>query len=106
MEKCDPCPVSPGTWNVVDKTDAASLQAVERGHQVRDPERHMMQSGTAPVEEGREYLCSLPGVGRKTAACVLLFSYDSIARADSRYLADVGRAVFAGTETSHDPGRR
>lgn len=29
----------------------------------------------APVEDGREYLCSLPGVGRKTAACVLLFSY-------------------------------
>jgi endonuclease III len=30
---------------------------------------------TAPVEEGRDLLCSLPGVGRKTAACVLLFSY-------------------------------
>jgi endonuclease III len=30
---------------------------------------------SAPVEEGRDYLCSLPGVGRKTAACVLLFSY-------------------------------
>ena len=29
----------------------------------------------APLEEGREYLCALPGVGRKTAACVLLFSY-------------------------------
>ena len=29
----------------------------------------------APVEEARDYLCSLPGVGRKTAACVLLFSY-------------------------------
>jgi len=29
----------------------------------------------APLEEGREYLCSLPGVGRKTAACVLLFSF-------------------------------
>ena len=29
----------------------------------------------APLEEGRDYLCSLPGVGRKTAACVLLFSY-------------------------------
>ncbi|HEY1277815.1 MAG TPA: endonuclease III [Thermoleophilaceae bacterium] len=29
----------------------------------------------APVEEGRDYLTSLPGVGRKTAACVLLFSY-------------------------------
>lgn len=30
---------------------------------------------TAPLAEARDYLCSLPGVGRKTAACVLLFSY-------------------------------
>jgi endonuclease-3 len=29
----------------------------------------------APVEESRDYLCALPGVGRKTAACVLLFSF-------------------------------
>jgi endonuclease-3 len=29
----------------------------------------------APLAEGRDHLCSLPGVGRKTAACVLLFSY-------------------------------
>jgi endonuclease-3 len=29
----------------------------------------------APVSDGQRYLCSLPGVGRKTAACVLLFSY-------------------------------
>lgn len=29
----------------------------------------------ASVEEGREFLCALPGIGRKTAACVLLFSY-------------------------------
>ena len=29
----------------------------------------------ASVEEGQAYLCSLPGVGRKTAACVLLFAY-------------------------------
>ncbi|HEV3093645.1 MAG TPA: DNA lyase [Solirubrobacteraceae bacterium] len=29
----------------------------------------------APVQESRAYLCALPGVGRKTAACVLLFSY-------------------------------
>ncbi len=28
-----------------------------------------------PVEQSRAYLCALPGVGRKTAACVLLFSY-------------------------------
>jgi endonuclease-3 len=29
----------------------------------------------APMEEGRERLVALPGVGRKTAACVLLFAY-------------------------------
>ena len=29
----------------------------------------------APLEEARAYLCALPGVGRKTAACVLLFSF-------------------------------
>lgn len=28
-----------------------------------------------PVPGARERLCALPGVGRKTAACVLLFSY-------------------------------
>ena len=30
---------------------------------------------TAPVDEARDFLTALPGVGRKTAACVLLFSY-------------------------------
>src|SRR5213078_2842319 len=30
---------------------------------------------TAPLGEARDYLVDLPGVGRKTAACVLLFSY-------------------------------
>jgi endonuclease III len=29
----------------------------------------------APVPEGQAFLTALPGVGRKTAACVLLFSY-------------------------------
>jgi endonuclease-3 len=29
----------------------------------------------APVEKSRDYLVALPGVGRKTAACVLLFAY-------------------------------
>ena len=29
----------------------------------------------APIAESQAYLCALPGVGRKTAACVLLFSY-------------------------------
>jgi endonuclease-3 len=29
----------------------------------------------APVGASRAFLCALPGVGRKTAACVLLFAY-------------------------------
>jgi endonuclease III len=29
----------------------------------------------APIEQARAYLVALPGVGRKTAACVLLFAY-------------------------------
>ena len=28
-----------------------------------------------PVAAGRAYMCALPGVGRKTAACVLLFAF-------------------------------
>jgi endonuclease III len=28
-----------------------------------------------PIEQARDYLTGLPGVGRKTAACVLLFAY-------------------------------
>jgi endonuclease-3 len=43
----------------------------------RDP-RHELSLAwmrTAPVGESRDYLLALPGVGRKTAACVLLFSY-------------------------------
>ena len=31
--------------------------------------------GELPVEEARDYLTALPGVGRKTAACVLLFAF-------------------------------
>jgi endonuclease III len=29
----------------------------------------------APLDEARDRLCALPGVGRKTAACVLLFAF-------------------------------
>jgi endonuclease III len=43
----------------------------------RDPEDPLSLEWmrTAPVAESRAYLCALPGVGRKTAACVLLFAY-------------------------------
>jgi endonuclease-3 len=39
------------------------------------PEPDLDWTETASLEESRDYLLSLPGVGRKTAACVLLFSW-------------------------------
>jgi endonuclease III len=40
-----------------------------------DDEPTLDALATMPVEEGRALLTALPGVGRKTAACVLLFAY-------------------------------
>jgi endonuclease III len=49
------------------------LVAIEAANRDEGLELGWMRS--APVEESRAFLCDLPGVGRKTAACVLLFSY-------------------------------
>jgi len=60
-----------------------------------------------PIEDARAYLCDLPGVGRKTAACVLLFSYGL---RDVPVDTHVGRVATrlallrpgAGSEEQHD----
>jgi endonuclease-3 len=44
-----------------------------RGEQQREPSLDWLAN--APLNEARDYLLGLPGVGRKTAACVLLFAY-------------------------------
>jgi endonuclease-3 len=49
----------------------AILEAIADGG--RDLDLGWMRD--VPVEESRDYLVVLPGVGRKTAACVLLFAY-------------------------------
>jgi endonuclease-3 len=49
----------------------AILEAIGEGG--RDIDLSWMRD--AAVEESRDYLVALPGVGRKTAACVLLFAY-------------------------------
>jgi endonuclease-3 len=49
------------------------LAAIEEANPARGLDLGWMHD--APVHESREFLCALPGVGRKTAACVLLFSY-------------------------------
>ncbi len=56
----------------ISKVKSARIQAILRA--IGDPlELEWMRD--APVGESRQYLCALPGVGRKTAACVLLFSF-------------------------------
>ena len=61
----------------------------------------------APLDEARDFLVALPGVGRKTAACVLLFSYG---RRDVPVDTHVGRVATrlgllrkgAGSDEQHD----
>ncbi|HEY5193898.1 MAG TPA: DNA lyase [Solirubrobacteraceae bacterium] len=63
----------------ISKVKSARIQAILAAisDSARDPREPLSLEWIrdAPVEQSRAYLCALPGVGRKTAACVLLFSY-------------------------------
>jgi endonuclease III len=63
----------------ISKVKSARIQAILRAITAdpRDPPHELSLDwlARAPLEEARDYLLSLPGVGRKTAACVLLFAY-------------------------------
>jgi endonuclease-3 len=63
----------------ISKVKSARIQAILRAiaATARDPREELSLAWMreAPVGEGRDYLLALPGVGRKTAACVLLFAY-------------------------------
>jgi endonuclease III len=61
-----------GISRVKSRRIQAMLGAIEAEHGSLDLEI----LGTAPREEAIELMERLPGVGRKTAACVLLFSFD------------------------------
>jgi endonuclease-3 len=56
----------------ISKVKSARVQAILRA--IGDP-LELAWLRDAPVSESQAYLCALPGVGRKTAACVLLFSF-------------------------------
>jgi endonuclease III len=56
----------------ISKVKSARIQAILRA--IGDP-LDLEWMRTAPVARSQRYLCDLPGVGRKTAACVLLFSF-------------------------------
>lgn len=55
----------------ISKVKSARIQAILRA--IGDLSLSWMRD--APVADARAYLVALPGVGRKTAACVLLFAY-------------------------------
>lgn len=56
----------------ISKVKSARIQAILDA--IGDPlDLEWMRA--APVADSQRYLCALPGVGRKTAACVLLFSF-------------------------------
>ena len=56
----------------ISKVKSARIQAILRA--IGDP-LDLGWMRDAPVDESQRYLCALPGVGRKTAACVLLFAF-------------------------------
>jgi len=55
----------------ISRVKARRIQAILRA--IGDDD--LSELATEPLEEARAELTALPGVGRKTAACVLLFSY-------------------------------
>jgi endonuclease III len=63
----------------ISKVKSARIQAILRAIAAdpRDPDHDLSLDWLkdAPIAEARDYLTALPGVGRKTAACVLLFAY-------------------------------
>jgi endonuclease-3 len=63
----------------ISKVKSARIQAILRAisDDARDPGQELSLDWLprAPLAQAREYLTDLPGVGRKTAACVLLFAF-------------------------------
>jgi endonuclease-3 len=73
----------------ISKVKSARIQAILRAISERQPKIGFAEPGSGgspwelsldwlpgvPLQQARDYLTALPGVGRKTAACVLLFAY-------------------------------
>ena len=62
----------------ISKVKSARIKAILAAVTDTGPEPgvlHLDWVSALSVPDAQKYLCSLPGVGRKTAACVLLFAY-------------------------------
>jgi endonuclease-3 len=74
----------------ISKVKSARIQAILRA--IGDP-LDLSWLADAPVDEARAYLMELPGVGRKTAACVLLFSFGAHDVPVDTHVARVGQRL-------------
>jgi endonuclease III len=59
----------------ISKVKSRRIQSILRTISEGRPELSLDWLKQAPLGQARDYLTGLPGVGRKTAACVLLFAY-------------------------------
>ncbi|MEA2273767.1 MAG: endonuclease [Solirubrobacteraceae bacterium] len=74
----------------ISKVKSARIQAILRA--IGDP-LDLDWLAEAPVAQARDFLCTLPGVGRKTAACVLLFSFGASDVPVDTHVGRVGRRL-------------
>jgi endonuclease-3 len=87
----------------ISKVKSARIQAILRELDGDD----LSWMADASVEAGRDYLTALPGVGRKTAACVLLFAFGKRDVPVDTHVSRVGGRLRlwrekAGFEEMHD----
>jgi len=59
----------------ISKVKSARIQAILQAIDEHEHGLDLSWLREVSVPQGQAYLCALPGVGRKTAACVLLFAY-------------------------------
>jgi endonuclease-3 len=74
----------------ISKVKSARIQAILRA--IGDP-LDLTWLADRPVDEARAYLMGLPGVGRKTAACVLLFAFGAHDVPVDTHVARVGQRL-------------
>ena len=95
----------------ISKVKSARIQAILRAISADPRERGEAPSldwmRDAPIDDSRDYLIALPGVGRKTAACVLLFTYGLRDVPVDTHVMRVGERLallppYASSEELHD----
>ncbi len=83
------------------------IQQILREIERRENGLDLSRLARLPDEEVDEYLCSLPGVGPKTAACVLLFSMNRPAFPVDTHVHRVAKRLgLIGEKTGADKAQR